>query len=116
MTPEGRIKAKVDALLKQYGVYYLKPVQNGMGAPAVDYHCIALGHGFVIETKAPGQHLTPRQQATFNRVAAAGGSTFVVSDDVTLDALEAWLIFITHLKEHPYDQSINGRSRDSVHP
>jgi hypothetical protein len=102
VTPEGRIKAKVDAVLKKYGAYYLKPVQNGMGAPAVDYHGIANGHGFVIETKAPGGAPTARQLHTLSQVRKAGGSTFVISCQESIDAFEAWLICITQLKDSPY--------------
>ena len=114
MTREGRVKAKVDALLKKYGVYYLKPVQNGMGAPAVDYHCIANGFGFVIETKAPGKDLTSRQRATFAKVQAAGGWCFYVFDDGGLSLLEGWLIATIKLKENPFDKPTHAGSGDSV--
>lgn len=94
MTPEGRVKAKVDALLKQAKAYYLKPVQNGMGAPALDYHGVHRGLGVVIETKAPGKHPTSRQVNTLRQNAAAGGACFVI-DGVGSDLmeLENWLHF-----------------------
>ena len=112
MTPEGRVKIKVDALLKKYGVYYLKPVQNGMGAPALDYHCIHCGHGFTIEAKAPGKIPTPRQLGTMARVRAAGGTTWV-TDGSDLDVLEAWLIYIKHLKEPSDDKQSHDRFGDT---
>ena len=111
MTPEGRIKAKVDALLKKYSVYYLKPVQNGMGAPALDYHCILNGCGFCIETKAPGKTLTPRQMETTRRIVRAGGVVWEISADEHIDQLEAWLIIVSQFKENRLEQ-IDVRYRD----
>lgn len=92
MTPEGRVKAQVDRFLKEALAYYLKPVQNGMGAPALDYHGIHRGLGFVVETKAPGKHPTPRQINTLRRIAAAGGACFVIDGTGTdLSELSMWL-------------------------
>jgi protein involved in polysaccharide export with SLBB domain len=39
-----------------------------------------------IETKAPGKHLTPRQEIVKAAIEAAGGVVFVVDSDATLDA------------------------------
>lgn len=91
MTPEGKVKAKIDVLLKQYGAYYLKPVQNGMGAPALDYHGIHRGVGFVIEAKAPGKEPTDRQLRTMKAIWAAGGAVFVIDGDHGLTLLAQWL-------------------------
>lgn len=90
MTPEGKVKAAVDLLLKRHGVYYLKPVQNGMGAPGLDYHGVHRGLGFAIETKAPGKHPTPRQINTAKAIHAAGGTVFLI-DSVDLTELSNWL-------------------------
>lgn len=91
VTPEGKVKAAIDKLLKQHHAYYLKPVQNGMGAAAVDYHGVHQGFGFVIEAKAPGKEPTPRQINTLRAHAAAGGACFFVSGDLT--ELSNWLTF-----------------------
>lgn len=91
MTPEGRVKAQVDALLKQHEAYYLKPVQNGMGAPALDYHGSHQGVAFVIETKAPGKAPTARQLNTLRRIAASGAACFLIDGDLT--ELSNWLTF-----------------------
>lgn len=72
------------------GAYYLKPVQNGMGAPALDYHGHVQGQAFVIETKAPGAKPTPRQLNTMRSVIAAGGSAFVI-DGIDTTELYNWL-------------------------
>jgi len=95
MTPEGKVKSQVDVLLKEMAAYYLKPVQNGMGAPALDYHGVHRGLAFVIETKAKGKRPSPRQVNTIRRIAAAGGSCFVIDDISGADYAELhnWLHF-----------------------
>ena len=85
-TPEGRVKALVKRRLEKEfpGCYRFMPVQNGMGAPALDfYYCI--GGLFVgIETKAPGGKPTPRQSLTMGEIRAAHGITFAVDGEESL--------------------------------
>lgn len=90
MTPEGRVKQQVKALLKKHGAYWHMPVQNGMGDPALDFHVCHRGRYLGIETKRPGGVLTPRQEQTRRRIEAAGGSVLVI-DGTNLEALEFWL-------------------------
>lgn len=78
MTPEGRVKAKVKALLKEFNVYQHWPVQAGYGKPCLDCHGCHKGRYFAIETKAPGKHPTPRQQITLEEIRTAGGAIFVI--------------------------------------
>lgn len=94
MTPEGKVKKKVSALLKERGVYYFMPVQNGMGKPGLDYHCIHKGVGFCVETKAPGGKLTARQELTATEVRDAGGYVFKVEGAGSLAHLEHFLLKI----------------------
>lgn len=91
MTPEGTVKKAVDKLLKEHKAYYLKPVSNGMGAPALDYHGSHKGFAFMIETKAPGKSPTPRQLNTVKAVARSGATCFLIDGDVT--ELANWLTF-----------------------
>ncbi len=90
-TPEGRIKYKVSDALKRLGVYRFMPVQNGMGAPALDYYCCVHGHFVAVETKAPGKTLTPRQCITAEAIRNAGGQVFVVDGESSLHAMVAWM-------------------------
>lgn len=90
-TPEGKVKDKVKALLKQYGVYYFMPVQVGYGMAGLDFHCCYQGHALFIETKSPSGVVTMRQHATMNAIEAAGGKVFVVRDDEDIDEVELWL-------------------------
>lgn len=91
MTPEGKVKEQVKKLLKAHGAYYHMPMQNGMGAPSLDFICCHNGRFFAIETKAPGKKPTPRQEQTMAEIAFAGGYVFVISNQEGLDILEAYL-------------------------
>jgi hypothetical protein len=104
-TPEGRIKDKVKRrLISEFPKRYVfMPVQNGMGAPALDMYCcfpgqdvyipgrgLAIAGLFVaIETKAPGKRLTTRQEDTKQRIEEAGGLVYVVDGD---DAIENMIL------------------------
>src|SRR5215469_11184633 len=78
MTPEGKTKQAIDKLLKLFRAYALKPVQNGLGKPGVDYNGRHRGLAFLIEGKEPGKKPTPRQWRTLREHAGAGGSCFVI--------------------------------------
>lgn len=90
MTPEGKVKAMVTrALEKLSSVYKFMPVQNGMGAPGLDYYCCIGGLFVAIETKVPGKHPTPRQETTIKNIQAAGGMVFVIHDQPEIDQMIA---------------------------
>ena len=83
MTPEGRVKAAVKKLLKEQGVWFYMPVQNGMGVVGIpDFICCWGGAFLAIETKAPGtrRNLTPNQERRIAEIHAAGGRALVVDD------------------------------------
>lgn len=87
MTPEGRIKAMVKRRMSQEfpGCYHFMPVQNGMGAPSLDFLYCIRGLFIAVETKAPGKKPTPRQETTIAQITAAGGAVFVVDGADSLD-------------------------------
>ena len=91
MTPESKVKAQVKKLLAEHGAYWLMPVMNGMGAPALDFHCIHRGLAFCIETKAGNKRPTPRQDTTMNQIRLAGGLAFLVNEVEGLQELREWL-------------------------
>lgn len=95
MTPEGRVKAKVNAMLKAFGTHCWRfmPVQSGYGTPALDYLTCVQGRFIAIETKVKGKTLTPRQQATKRDIEAAGGVVLVVDDDESLAIAMQIIIF-----------------------
>jgi len=92
MTPEGKIKAKINKLLKELGdtVYKFMPLPaiEGRGAPGLDYYMCAGGQWFAVEAKANEKELVTRRQIeTMNQIRRAGGQVFVVYDDETVKEL-----------------------------
>ena len=90
-TPEGVVKNKVKKLLTEFNVYWHMPVQNGMGAPSLDFICCHEGRFFGIETKAGNKKPTPRQETTMNQIRLAGGLAFLVNEVEGLQELREWL-------------------------
>lgn len=91
MTPEGRVKEKVKVVLKKYKAYWHCPVQNGMGAPSLDFIGCIGGQYFAVETKAANKQPTPRQAITIQQIESAGGKTFVVNETTGLEQLSEWI-------------------------
>lgn len=90
-TPEGKVKDRVKKVLRDYGVYWHCPVQNGMGAPSLDFVCCFHGFFFSIETKAGNKQPTPRQEITIAEMRKAGAKVFVVNEETGTDELVSWL-------------------------
>jgi hypothetical protein len=88
-TPEGKVKEQVKRVLRKHGVYWHCPVQNGMGAPSLDFVCCHRGLYFAVETKSPGKKPTPRQLLTIADIELTGGKVFVIDGDTT--ELDDWL-------------------------
>jgi Holliday junction resolvase len=99
MTPEGKVKAKVVKLLKEYGVYYFYPVTGGFGRSGVpDVICCVSGYFLAVECKAGKNKPTPLQEAEMMKILAAGGRALVINED-NLDDLKQILHIIT-MKDH----------------
>lgn len=90
-TPEGKVKARVKRLLQLRGAYWHCPVQNGMGAPSLDFVGCHHGRYYAVETKAGNKRPTPRQEETIRQIEAAGGKCFVVNETEGMAALATWL-------------------------
>lgn len=91
MTPEGRVKAQVKQWLKDRGIWYYMPVQNGMGVTGIpDFICCWKGRFIGIETKAPGKraNLSANQERQIHLIHRSGGVAIVVDDAAQLDQLE----------------------------
>ena len=111
MTPEGRVKQNISRILKSFPfVYSFMPVQYGMGASGVDYHCVAgkyyqfgdvaemIPVAFFIEAKKPGDDPTDRQDNFLkDRREKQNCKTFVIDEDPSinkgngLEELTLWL-------------------------
>jgi hypothetical protein len=92
-TPEGRVKNQVKKWLKDRGVYYYMPMQNGMGRSGIpDFICCVPwlnGRLLAIETKAPGKrgNTTANQDREIRDINLAGGVAVVIDDVSQLDEL-----------------------------
>lgn len=95
MTPEGKVKAKVKALLleykERYGMWEYWPVPSGFGRRTVDVLGLFLGYFFAIEVKRPGKKPTALQARELELIAQSGGTTFEISDEAGVKRLEDWL-------------------------
>jgi hypothetical protein len=93
MTPEGRIKKKIKALLDSYSddLYVYMPVPSGYGQTAIDYLGCIRGVFFGVEAKRPGGKPTPRQEGALESIQRAGGAVFVIDDDGDLALFKRFL-------------------------
>lgn len=93
MTPEGKIKAKVDRLLKKHGWWYYSPQAGPYGSAGIpDRVAVVKGRFVGIECKADrSKKPTALQQKCMDNIEASGGKCFVVCDEETLRELEVYL-------------------------
>ena len=82
-TPEGKVKAAVDKMLKAYGAYWLNPATGGYGASGVsDKVACMLGRFIAIECKVNGtKKPTPLQLLQLQLIRDAGGISLVIHKD-----------------------------------
>jgi len=92
-TPEGKIKKKIDAMLKSKGVWYFKPQAGPFGRSGVpDYIICSYGQFVGVEAKSGPTHKpTALQTQCMEKIEAAGGRAYVVYDQATLDHVESVL-------------------------
>ena len=104
MTPEGRVKAKIKALLKKHEVWNFVPVSGGMGAHGIpDIIACHRGKFFGIEAKAPNKknNVSALQKMQLNGIKASGGIAMVVATDDDIEYLEAILEAMTKAADDP---------------
>jgi Holliday junction resolvase len=89
-TPEGKVKQKVVALLKELGFWYCFPVATGYGAHGVpDILICAHGRFIAVECKSGTNKPTALQEFQLAGIQRAGGVTFVVNE-ASLPAFVQW--------------------------
>lgn len=90
MTPEGKVKRKVVEILKKHEVWYFFPANNGFGKSGIpDIIAIVNGEFIGIEVKSATGKPTELQKICGKQIEEAGGTWLVVSNDVTLEVLDA---------------------------
>ena len=103
MTPERRVKAMVDTCLEQLAqdletigmeLHRCMHVPFGYGKKnALDYTLCIFGQFVAIETKPPGEWLTPLQRVTARNIIRSGGKVFIISGPEGLAAFTRWCNF-----------------------
>ena len=96
-TQEGKIKRKLDKVLKQEGVWFFNPQAGPFGRAGIPDKIACIGGKFVgIECKADKtKKPTPLQIKAMKEIEMAGGKCFLVYDDTTIeevrDYIKEWL-------------------------
>jgi hypothetical protein len=98
-TPEGRVKAKVKALLKKYNIYHFMPATGGYGRSGVpDIIACVRGRFLAIECKAGAGKLTALQERELATIEEAGGISYVINE-TSLESLEVCVRDLTSSEE-----------------
>jgi len=92
-TPEGRIKNKLDKMLKSERVWFYSPQAGPFGRAGVPDRVAILGGRFIgIECKADRtKKPTALQLKCMKEIEMAGGKCFVVYDDETIDQVREFI-------------------------
>lgn len=81
MTPEGKVKKKVQQILKDRGAYYFSPVTGGFGRSGVPDIVVCFHGRFVgIECKAGNNQPTALQLKNLDDIEKAGGVALVINE------------------------------------
>lgn len=92
LTPERKVKNKVTALLKAYGVYYFYPLSGGFGKAGVpDIICCVNGRFLAIECKAGDNTTTALQERNIEEIKNNGGIALVVNEE-NIDSVERAIV------------------------
>jgi hypothetical protein len=108
-TPEGRIKNKLDTMLKKEKIWFFSPQAGPYGDSGV-HDRIACVYGlFVsIEAKADAKKkMTPKQILKATQVTKAGGVFFLVYDDASIERVRQ---FISNVRSYRTRQESNSGS------
>lgn len=92
-TPEGKVKARVDKLFKEFGVWYYSPQAGPFGSSGIpDRVAIVKGLFVGVECKADrSKKPTALQEKCMRDIEAAGGRCFVVCDSESLLSLREFI-------------------------
>ena len=86
MTPEGKVKKKVQQILKDRGAYYFSPVTGGFGRSGIPDIIVCYKGNFVaIECKAGYNKPTALQEAEMKKINNAQGVAIWVNQDTIED-------------------------------
>ena len=98
LTPEGKVKAKVVKVLKEHGIWYFFPANNGYGKAGIpDIVCCVSGAFLGIEVKSERGVVSALQAQVGQEIHRAGGNWIVVRCDDDVVALRARLRILEHV-------------------
>ena len=81
-TPEGKVKAQVVKILKEFGVYYFFAAANGYGRSGIpDIICCHKGRFIGIECKAGKNKPTALQERELYLIHEAGGYSLIINEN-----------------------------------
>lgn len=92
-TPEGKIKSRLDKMLKAEGVWYYSPQAGPFGVAGIpDRVAIVAGQFVGIECKADKtKKPTALQMKCMRDIEQAGGKCFVAYDDETIETVREYI-------------------------
>ena len=92
-TPEGKIKIKLDRVLKRHKVWFFSPQAGIFGKSGVPDRIAIVGGAFVgIECKADKtKKLTALQNICKGKIEDAGGKYFTVYDEFTINEVANYI-------------------------
>jgi len=93
MTPEAKVKALLDKMFKEEGVYYFCPATGGYGKSGVHDRvgCVS-GHFFSVECKPDTDTpMTALQAKNAKEITEEGGTFFLVYDKATIEQVRQFI-------------------------
>lgn len=92
-TPEGRIKAALDKMLKAEGVWFYPPQAGPFGGAGIPDRVAVVGGLFLgVECKSDASKKpTALQLKVMADIEKAGGKCFVVYDKETIEQVREWI-------------------------
>ena len=94
LTPEGKVKRRLDTMLKRRKIWYFSPQSGPFGKAGIpDRLAVVEGRLIGIEVKAnKTRKPTPLQVKCMSDIEKAGGKCFLVYDDETINKVEDYII------------------------
>jgi Holliday junction resolvase len=95
MTPEGKVKTKLVAMLKELGAWYFFPANNGFGKSGIPDVIICWHGKFIgVEVKSSRGKATALQMRCGEQIQEAGGMWRIVRSADDIAALCMFLKFL----------------------
>jgi hypothetical protein len=111
-TPEGVVKAAVNKIFVLYPeTYVFMSVPYGYGKSTIDYLACHYGEFIGVETKAPGEVPTPRQEDIIWDINTARGVTFVIDNVDGCGPLAVYLELVKQNATRPRKPQASARRR-----